>query len=322
MAFLWFAAGLFLLFAGGEALVRGAVGIARGLGVSPLLIGIVVVAFATSSPELFLSVEAVLADTPDIAIGNVIGSNIANILLVLGIGGLLAPVPSDRRVARRDGVVMLAASIGLTMLAVQGVISTQAGAAMVIALVLYLAGCYVSERNHLRARRRAEAVTDAVEHELPVPGNGAGWSFALTLGGLVALLVGANLLIDGVTELAIALGVPEGVIALSLVAVGTSLPEIATIMAAALRGHSEVAVGAVVGSNIFNVLAVLGITAIARPVVISPEWLKIDLWVMLAAAVLVVLILAFRPMIGRLTAFAMLVAYFTYVVWRYGGSMA
>ncbi len=295
-----FVLGLIGLFFGGEFLVRGAVGIARRLSVSPLVIGLTVVGFGTSAPELLVSVQAALADAPDLAVGNVIGSNIANILLILALTAVIMPVPMRIADTRRDFAVMIGASLVLWALLLGDVIWRWQGIVLVLGLALYL---YVS----IRAGRAAP------DEDLPEISGTLGKSLLVALGGLVVLLIGARFLVESASEIARTFGVSEAVIGLSIVAVGTSLPELATSALAALRGHSEIAVGNIIGSNIFNILGILGVTAIVAPIPTDPRFASVDMWVALAAA-LAMLYIAVRPgNVSRAGGAALLVAYAAYM---------
>lgn len=309
-------AGLTLLFIGGEALVRGAVGTARALDISPLLIGLTVVAMATSAPELVVSLGAALGGKPSIAIGNVIGSNIANIFLILGIAALIAPLPCAKGLVYRDGGVMLLAAMVLSGFSLFGVIERWHGAVMVAALAGFVTLTFLLER------RRRNGLARVHEHEaedVPTPPGGVGVALTLILAGIVGLVVGAELLIFGATETARGLGVSEAVIGLSLVAVGTSLPELASCAIAAWRGHSDVALGNVIGSNIFNVLAILGITSSVIPLPIDPQFIAVDIWVMLGASALLPPLMLTGARLSRTEGGLFLGAYAAYIGWLYAG---
>jgi len=302
--------GFALLFAGGEWLVRGAVSISRRFGVSPLLIGMTIVAFCTSAPELLVSLEAALRDQVDIAVGNVVGSNIANVLLILGVSALISPIIVKAAELRRDTLVMLAAAVVLTGLASTGVVERWQGALMVGALIGYVWYSYYTEiyRESPSAELHAHEAEEfsGVTRKL--------WLGLVELGvGLAALVFGSRLLVTGASEIARTFGVPEAVIGLSLVAIGTSLPELATSIMAAARGHSDVAVGNVVGSNIANVLAIVAITSLVTPLPISEAIATFDVWVMLASSLLLVPLLLWRGRIGRLAGGLLLGSYVAYI---------
>ena len=315
MTHYWLAGGgLALLFLGGEMLVRGAVGLARKLGVSPLLIGLVVIGFGTSTPELMVSLEAALHGRTDIAVGNVVGSNIANILLVLGITALIYPIHCPTRVVYRDGLAMLAASLALVGFGVIGQIAAWQGGLMVAVLVVFIAYSYWTEKCRMAPSATLhQHVAQAIE-DCPRPL----WFNAIILGvGLTAIMGGATMLVDGAVAIARAAGISEAVIGLTLVAIGTSLPELATSIIAAVRQHADVAIGNVVGSNMFNILSILGFTALVTPVSISPEMVD-DIWIMMGVAVILLPAILTGHRLSRVEAVLFLAAYAGYIVWLYG----
>jgi cation:H+ antiporter len=307
-------AGLVLLFVGGEALVRGAVGAARALNVSPLLIGLTVVAMATSAPELVVSLGAALDDKPAIAVGNVVGSSIANILLILGVAAVISPLRCHPALVYRDGMMMVAGMVIVTALGFYGVIEHWHGAIMVAMLVVFIVYTFWSEQREHSGSAKIHA--DEAE-EVPSPPGGVTGAFLLLAAGLAMLLVGAEMLIYGATETARGLGVSEAVIGLSLVAVGTSLPELASVTVAAWRGHAEVAVGNVIGSNIFNVFAILGLTSSVVPVPIDAEFIAVDVWVMLGSSILLLPLMLSGARICRVEGAVFLGGYVAYIGWLY-----
>ncbi|WP_299823026.1 calcium/sodium antiporter [uncultured Jannaschia sp.] len=300
MELLMLAAGLGGLFLGGEALVRGAIGAAQRLAISPLLIGLTVVGFGTSTPELLVSVDAALRGVPDISIGNIVGSNIGNILLIVGVAALIWPIRVSGGTLRRDTAVMMAAALALVPLFWLGEMGRSSGALLVLGLTGYLVWAY---------RQPGEGATgDDTAEGMP-----AGRALLWIIGGLLALIVGARLLVDGAVTIARDFGISEAFIGLTVVAIGTSLPELATSLVAALRRQSEIAIGNIVGSNIFNVLGILGLTAIIAPIPVAPRFLAFDLPVMLTASAGLTALLLLRPRIGRPVGAALLVAYAAYV---------
>ena len=301
MDYLYIFLGLLGLFFGGEALVRGSVGIARRMSISPLLIGLTVVGFGTSTPELLVSVDAAWRDVPDIALGNVIGSNIANILLIVGLSAIVWPIKVMGDTLRRDTAVMMAAGLALVPLFMMGQIGRISGVLLVAGLAIYLLTAY---------RQAGAATTD--EGDQPAPASIA-VSGLWVIGGLIALMVGARFLVDGAVSIARGYGISEAFIGLTIVAVGTSLPELATSLIAALRRQSEIAIGNIVGSNIFNVLGILGLTAVITPVPVAPRFLSFDLPILIAVSLVLTLLLLTRPVIGRGVGIAMLLAYAAYV---------
>lgn len=301
--------GLALLFGGGEGLVRGAVAVARRFGLPSLLIGLTIVAAGTSAPELIVSVSAALKGNADIALGNVVGSNIFNVLGVLGISALIAPIVVKPAEMRRDTFVMVAASVVLAALAQSGVIPWPVGLLLVAAIVAYT---YYSYHTEIKCRPAPSAELHEHEGE-EFEGPSSLWAGVAYIAlGLGALVIGSQLLVDGATGIARAFGVPEAVIGLTLVAIGTSLPELATSMAAAFRGHSDVAVGNVVGSNIFNALFIIGTTAMVRPIHVAERMAHVDVWVMVAVAIVLAPVLVKRGRIGRVIGLLFSGAYVVY----------
>lgn len=308
--------GLVLLFAGGEWLVRGAVSLSRRAGISPLLIGMTVVALCTSAPELVVSLEAAGRGQVDLSVGNVIGSNIANILFIVGISALVSPIVMKPAAVRRDLVVMMGATAALIGLSLSGAVERWHGGIMVGALVTYVWYSYWRE---LSGDTPSAELHKAEAEEFSGVTKRA-WLALLELGGgLAALIAGSQLLVTGAGEIARSFGVPEAIIGLTLVALGTSLPELATSLVAAARGHAAVAVGNVVGSNIFNILGILGVTAMTRSLAIAPGIASFDVWVMLAAAVALLPMLLLRGRIGRLAGGALVGSYAAYVAVLYAG---
>ena len=274
MTYVMFLAGLLLLIAGGEGLVRGASGIARHFRISPMVIGLTIVGFGTSAPELLVSLEAALTGQPGLAIGNVVGSNIANILLILGISAVMAPLVIPIRKMYRDFGFMLAAMALMWIMLLDGMIGRLDGAILFMGLIGFLAMAFFSGE--------VEPIDD-----MPLPSMPLAW--AMTLGGLVGLVLGAGLLVGSASTIARSFGVSEAVIGLSIVAIGTSLPELTTSIIAALRKETEIAVGNVVGSNVFNVFGILGTTALVTPIPAEPRFAQVDMVWMAAATALLVL---------------------------------
>lgn len=312
MVYLELLGGLLLLLGGGELLVRGGVATASRLGVSPLLIGLTLVGFGTSTPELVASLEAALIGAPGIAVGNVVGSNIANILLVLGLSAVILPMATTRGAFRRDGAMLLIAAVVMTAAALLGTIGRLAGAVFLALLLAYTLVTYFTERRtHDAAARMHEAEASEVMQRAPVS---LPISLGMAVAGIVGVIIGASLLVEAAVVLARALGLSEAVIGLTLVAVGTSLPEMATSVMAALRRHSDVAFGNVVGSNIYNVLGIMGVTALATPVEMPAQILAFDLWVMLAVSVLLVIFAGTGLRLVRWEGGVFLLLYGTYLV--------
>jgi cation:H+ antiporter len=313
MMWLLLVAGLLLLLVGGELLVRGAVGLARGWRVSPLVIGLTVVAFGTSAPELVVSLNAALGGHADIVLGNVVGSNIANVLAMIGVAALFAPILIDGSTVRRDGTILLLVSMVFVGLCLRGSIDWPVGLAMVASLAAYTVWSFWAAR-----RAQAPAIADLGDEIEEAPSKP--WlAMVFTVGGIGGVVLGADLLIDGAVKVARLAGLSEAVIGLSLVAFGTSLPEIATAGMAAWRGHSDLAIGNALGSNLFNILAIAGITALVVPVPVAAELLAFDLWVMLGVTVGLLLLLTVGRRIGRLEGTVLVGGYVLYIAFITSG---
>ncbi|PHP68223.1 sodium:proton exchanger [Zhengella mangrovi] len=305
LSFFILAAGLILLVFAGDYLVRGAVGLAENLGISPLVIGLTVVAFGTSAPELFISTQAALGGSPGIAIGNVVGSNIANVLLVVGIPALIAPLAATEPGLRRNMTAMLAATAVFLFMLANGVVGRLEGAILFAFLI-----AYIGWQIHM-ARARHEAPEDYHEEigEAPHDKYRIGLSI---LGGLIGLPIGAQLTVMGASDIASAFGVSDEAIGLTVVAVGTSLPELATTLTATLRRSSAVAIGNVVGSNLFNILCIMGITAMIVPVDVPQRIIAVDGWVMAGTTVILATLAFARLHAGKAIGAAMVLAYAAY----------
>ncbi len=303
-------AGFLLLLAGGEALVRGSVAIASKMGVSKLVIGLTLVGFGTSAPELVTSIQAALSGSPGIAIGNVVGSNIANILLIIGVSAMLFPMVCPREAVQRDGIIMGIATILLALACFNGEISRVIGAIFVVLLLCYLAMTFYIEK------RGKDKAGEMLEHEAearPTPFASTPVNLLITCGGMGLLVLGANMLVRGATEMAQGLGVSDTIIGLTVVAVGTSLPELATSVMAAIKKQSDVALGNVIGSNIFNILFILGSTALIKPIAVPEEILNFDLWVVIGATLALLIFAYSGKKISRVEGGVLLGAYAAYI---------
>jgi cation:H+ antiporter len=284
LTFVLLAVGFLALIAGGEVLVRGASGLARSLGLSPLVIGLTVVSFATSAPELAVTLDASLSGRPGLAVGNVVGSNIVNVLLVLGFSALFIPLAVRSAVTKRDVPVMIVLSVLLLGLTLDGSVSQLDGVVLLLLLLAYVVYSVRAGRRQHSADRTAE---EPGADEGAKPPSRPWVDALLVLGGVALLVVGARSLVTSATDIATVLGLSELIIGLTVVAIGTSLPELATSVIAAVRGERELAVGNVVGSNIFNIGAVMGLVAAVSPggVPVEPSAVNFDLPVMVAVAV-------------------------------------
>lgn len=332
--------GLILLVAGGELLVRGAAGLAARIGMSPLVVGLTVVAFATSAPELAVTLGAALGGEPGLAVGNVVGSNIANVLMILGVSAVILPLLVKVQLVRVDIPFMATFSILFLLLAIDGGFSRVDGMVLFVLLILYISvaiilskregqaddlrgpGASIAAASAGRVSRTvgndAETMTEAVQ-EVEAKGGSLGRDLVSLLIGVGLLVVGANILVKGATGIATAFGVSELIVGLTVVAIGTSLPELATSIVAVRRGQRDLAVGNVVGSNIFNIGAVAGLAAIVSPtgLPVPESALALDIPLMIATA-LVLLPLAFTGSVIRRWEGALLlalyVAYLLYTV--------
>lgn len=279
-----FILGLALLIVGAELLVRGASRLAAVLNISPIVIGLTVVSYGTSSPELAVSVRSSLAGQPDIALGNVVGSNIFNVLFILGLSALITPLTVVRQLVRMEVPLMVGASVLLFILALDGSISRADGLLLFTCIVIYTIFAIRQSRMEQGADPKGYApVSTAQRHESK---KGLFLQAAFILAGLAMLTLGSRWLVNGAVELARFFGISELIIGLTIVAAGTSLPEVATSVIASLRGERDIAVGNVVGSNIFNIFAVLGLSSLFSPdgVKVAPAAMNFDIPVMTASA--------------------------------------
>lgn len=301
--------GVVLLAAGGEGVVRGSLSVAKRRNMSPLLVGLVIVGFGTSAPELVVSVDAALNQRPDIAIGNIVGSNIGNVLLILGVCALVTPLAVRPLALHRDAVVVVAASVLFVVLVGGAALARSDALVFLAAFAAYLVWAYRSERREAAPDaevRRAEA--SELSH-LPPSGR---WATFAIVAGLVSLVGGSRVLLIGAIGMAERVGVSDAAIGLTLVAVGTSLPELSVSLIAAYRRHADVAIGNVLGSNIFNLLGILGISALLQPLPVHARIVQFDQWVMLGAALVVLVFLSTGRRLTRLEGGALVVGYGLY----------
>lgn len=313
MTLLMLTSGLALLVLGGEILVRGAISTAAALGVSPLMIGLTLVGFGTSTPELVTSVQAALVGAPGVAVGNVVGSNICNVLLILGLAALVRPVVANPAAFRRDGPVLIAVTLLCLGVLLWGEIGRPTGAAFVALLGAYIGLTWAAER-------RATADAAAAMHTLGVAApirdrRGLRRGLPMVAAGLGLVVIGAGWLVDAAIAIAAGLGVSDTLIGLTIVAAGTSLPELTASAIAAWRGQGDIALGNVVGSNLYNILGILGVTALVQPVAVPTEIMAFDGWAMLAATLVLVAVTITGWRINRAEGAAMLAAYAAYLAW-------
>jgi cation:H+ antiporter len=296
-------AGMALLVLAGDILVKGAVGLAENIGISPLVIGLTVVAFGTSAPELFVSLQAALGGSPGIAVGNIVGSNIANVLLIIGLPALIAPVLANQPGLRRNMTAMLISTVLFMILLANGSIGRLEGALLFAGLLAFVVW-------QVRTAMASGETADSDVGEAPhTRGRIAGY----IVGGLIGLPIAAQLVVWGASNIAAQFGISDAVIGLTIVAVGTSLPELATTFMAALRKRGEIAIGNVVGSNIFNILGIMGLTALIIPVPVDPRMIAIDMWVMLGAAIVLATLAYARIAAGKLVGGVLLAGFVAYM---------
>ncbi len=307
--------GLLILLLAGDALVRGAVNLSLRLGVPALIVSLTIVAFGTSAPELLIAIKAVQENAPGIAMGNVVGSNTANILLVLGVPALLATLHTSECNSRRNYVFMLIATVLFIALASLGEFNLTSGAILLVALLLVLLNAFHQANTHRKSCGQAFEDEDELEGLEEADPNMPYWKIGIYLVlGLIGLPMGAHLLVDNATVIARTYGVSETVIGLTLVAIGTSLPELATTVMAALRRQADVALGNVIGSNMFNLLAIIGIATLFGPIPVDPEFMQFDLWVMLGASLLLFPFVFLKQDITRTWGFVLTALYMVYVI--------
>ncbi len=305
--------GLVILLLAGDALVRGAVNLSLRLGVPALIVSLTIVAFGTSAPELLIAVKAILEGVPGLAMGNVVGSNTANVLLVLGIPALIYGLDTRSCETRRNYIYMLGSTVLFMGLALMGVITWVQGLVLLAVLALILGAAFREALAHRKkAREQAQKEVEDVEGADP---SMPGWKIAMFLVlGLVGLPLGASLLVDASTSIAREFGISETIIGLTLVAIGTSLPELATTVMAAMRRQADVAIGNVIGSNMFNLLAIVGIASFVGPIPVSPGILQFDMWVMLAASLVLAPFVFFKWHMGRAWGLVLASLYVVYIL--------
>ena len=312
MAWIFVVLGLVTLLLAGDCLVKGAINLSLRLGISTLVVSLTVVAFGTSAPELLIVLSAMADNASGLAMGNVIGSNTANILLVLGLPAMAAGLYTSEFDTKKSFALMIFASVLFIALAFVGPFTWLHGSLLLVVLAVILLG------QAARARRENYAAAVAavpVRHLEGLDPSMRGWKILLyLLFGLVGLPVGAKVLVVNAEIIAQDLGVPETAIGLTLIAVGTSLPELATTTVAAIRRQADVALGNVIGSNMFNLLAIIGIAALVGPIPVAEGFLRFDLWVMLASSLLLVPFVLFRQNITRIWGAALTLLYMVYLV--------
>lgn len=302
--------GLILLLVAGDALVSGAASLAIKFKISPLLIGLTIIAFGTSAPELFVSLEAAFKGTPGIAIGNVVGSNIANILLVLGLPSIFFAMNADNVEVRKNMKVVLLASAVFVSLTLTGLFVWWHGAILFAGIVLFL---YFEASKSKTNRKNGEYDYSEIEDELDAAPK-RGWKIAAFLiFGIIGLPLGAHFLVVGATTIARDFGISEATIGLTVVALGTSLPELAAVFSSVRRQESDLAIGNILGSNLFNMLAVMGLTAIVHPVAVPASIVNFDIWIMLAVTIMLYLVVSRLKKISAVVGGGFVALYLLYI---------
>jgi len=312
LASLQIIAGLALLVYASDIMVRGSAALAENLGISPLVIGLTIVAFGTSAPELFVGVESVLQGAPELAIGNVVGSNIANILLVVGLPAVIAPMTCAAPRLNHNMLIMIMATvIFIAMAFTGGGFGAIEGGILVAGLAVFLL------YSGWRAQQDPEAAKEILdfEEEIEDAKSRPALSAVMVIGGMAGLLLGANILVDGSVIVARGFGISEAVIGLTVVALGTSLPELATAVAAARRCECDVALGNVVGSNIFNILGIIGISALVGRIPAPDSFFRVDLWVMLGSSVALLFFTLRGATVRHMGGLLLVLAYAVYIAW-------
>lgn len=311
MDYLFLLIGLVILLVGGELLVRGAVGISYRFKISPVIVGLTVVSFGTSAPELVISIQAAVMDKGDIAIGNVIGSNIANIALVLGITTLIFPLPSDRKSLRTDWPVLMGMTLLFFIFGYNLTLGRIEGSILLIILIAFTLYLLLNQRRINKKQKDSSSPEESEESNnvLRLIRN-----IAFLIAGCLGLMKGADWFVESAEQIALSFNISERVIGITLVAFGTSVPELATSCIAAFRKQAGISIGNLVGSNIFNIGSVLGITSIIKPIDISQTVLSYDFWWMLAVALILLPFILIGKKIGRIKGGILLIIYVVYVL--------
>ncbi len=303
--------GLAVLIVGGELLVRGAVGLSSAMKISPLVIGMTVVSFGTSAPELLVSIQSAMGGNPGIAIGNVIGSNIANLALVLGVTVIIFPIVAEKQTKMLDYPIMMFASVLFYIFALNLNLEFVEGLVFVVILLSFT---YYLIRKSRKSTKKEIAAKLESEAEAEEKESSTGMSFLFLLGGMFGLYFGSGWFVGGATEIARSFNLSDSVIGVTVVALGTSAPELVASIMAALKKQSDISVGNLIGSNIFNIFAVLGITAMVKPIAVEQEVMSFDMWWMLGISLLLVPVLYLGSKIGKLKGVILLISYVTYIV--------
>ncbi len=304
--------GVFFLFTGGEAILKGSLSLARIFKLSGFLVSAVIIGFGTSLPEFSVSMGAAMSGSPDIALGNVIGSNISNIFLIIGVSCLVSPLRLEKCNMDRDIAMMVFSALVLSLLSYFSLLNYISGALMLIALIGYIFLCYKLDRvNHSKTTKH---LVECIELEQcsSIPK-----AFVYSIGGLLFLLLGSWLMVQGATSIARILNISEAIIGLSAVAIATSLPELSTAIIASYKKHSDIILGNILGSNVFNCFFVIGATSIIQEISVADRIAKFDVWIMLAASIFFGVLLKFFSELNRLIGVIFLTIHVLYISWLY-----
>ncbi len=312
LVYVIFTAGLIGLMLGGDWLVKGSVGLAEKLNIPPLIIGLTIVAFGTSAPELVISLKAALSGSGGLAVGNVVGSNIANVLLVLGVPALIATINCEQSGAMRTLTFLVGVTLAFMLQLAFGPVERIDGFLLLVCLAAFLFIQFRTAKAHRKTGE--EAVEDDYHDEIGTVPTSNLLIAGLMIAGLIALPIGASVAVDAAVEIAERWAVPHEIIGLTIVAIGTSLPELATGIMAARQGNASVALGNVIGSNFFNIAAIMGITALVAPVPVGDHIIHFDMWVMLATTLLLVALTAFHIGISKGLGLVLTLAYAAYLL--------
>ncbi|MFT5823196.1 MAG: cation:H+ antiporter [Crocinitomix sp.] len=313
MMYFWLILGLITLIVAGEFLVRGAVGIAKRFHISTLVIGMTVISFGTSAPELLVCLDAAMTGHPEIAIGNVVGSNIANIALVLGITVLILPIVVDRNSKRIDWPMMMLATVLFAFFAWDGEIQRYEGIILFVILAAFTYWLIRNSRKKTKKELAAAAIESDEDEDIAKVKDKPAISIVFLLIGLVGLFFGADWLVHGAIDIATHFGMEERIIAVTVVAFGTSVPELITSGMAALKGETDISIGNLIGSNLFNIMAVIGLTAMVHPIGVSDAIIASDMWWMIAIAVALLPLMVIGKKIGRFKGTLLLGTYIAYI---------
>ncbi|WP_133129993.1 calcium/sodium antiporter [Legionella yabuuchiae] len=318
VSWIWIISGLVFLYLGGEGLIRGSVGIAEKLQLSTLLISTVIIGFGTSAPELVVSVAAALDGYSEIAIGNIVGSNISNTMLILGLGAIIFTIPCNAPQIKLDALMGVIACLLLALLSIPGYIHRFTGFLMLLLLIVYQSFNIWKEKKLAQEETQSETkFKNQIKKEIIPTTIALPSALLLSIFSLIFLALGAHWLVKGAVTIAYQYGVSEAVIGLSLVAIGTSVPELFTVLVASWRRHPDMVIGNILGSNLFNLLSILGITSLIQPIPFTGKIAEQDVWLLLAISSFLLLVILKRKKIDRLVGLSLLLSYGLYLYWLF-----